>query len=208
MRFLLVLLVAFLALFTGSATAGHVKCEMCEYVIHSATDLIKQNFTTTEIVSNLEHACKFLPHKWTPTCQTVVDVYGLTIISQIINHETPDTICKQIKMCPKNKLIRTEEEKPAMLGFHWKHHHGHNPLKKFECRACDYAVKSAEKHILSGQNTADVERYVDQECNNFEIHEAIHICKKVIHESVNKIVTEIKKHETPGNVCKHTLHMC
>ncbi|KYQ90444.1 hypothetical protein DLAC_09067 [Tieghemostelium lacteum] len=209
MKTIIILSIILVSLCNHIASASLVSCEMCEFTVKAAEDLVAENFTTSEIMQNLEHACSFLPEKWAPTCEIIVNQYGLMIISGVINHETPQVACSQLRLCPRAtaaKGKKAQEKSSELLGFHW-HHHGHNPVKHYECKACDWAVKKSEGYVLSGKSEREVETLVDRDCDHFEIHEAVHICKKIIHESVKKIVEELKKHETPERVCK-TIHMC
>ncbi|EGG20243.1 saposin A [Cavenderia fasciculata] len=218
MKFLVLFTILALVFSATSATiqkqpqVGNAACDMCEYLVHTAEDLVFQNMSNTQVTRYLQTACKILPTKYAGLCEVMVEQYASQIIKKVLEFETPAVVCQQIQICGGQKEVEPIVKTPAVesvqnLGHHHHHHH-FNPLKKFECKACDYAVKHIESHVMRGEAIHDIERAVDLECDRFDIHEAIHICKKVVHESINKIVEHLLKHESPERVCKEQVHMC
>ncbi|EGC29695.1 hypothetical protein DICPUDRAFT_90392 [Dictyostelium purpureum] len=211
MRFLIALLLIIVA-FASNTFA--LQCEMCQYAIKAAEDLVDQNFTQNQILPYLNSACNLLPESWAAPCEIVVEQYGWQFIQKAIAHETPEVACTQLGLCVEVEAEVEVEEQEApvqtnMLGkWHWKKHHK-NPFKHLEkelkCKACHYVVGKADGYINREFNEA--KHAIDRECDVFELHPAVKYCKHIVDHELDKIFNEVRRHESPANVCKH-IHWC
>ncbi|EGG14098.1 hypothetical protein DFA_11862 [Cavenderia fasciculata] len=124
MRFLLALMLIFVAFFATNAEqmniqqemmldrkpiSNLVKCDVCHYVVKVAEDLLLKNHTTTQIVSHLETACTRLPHKWAKPCAKIVHNQAASIVRKLVQHEKPELVCKQLHFCKSAHLQEQED---------------------------------------------------------------------------------------------------
>eukprot|EP00043_Microstomoeca_roanoka_P000402 m.27633 g.27633 ORF g.27633 m.27633 type:complete len:573 (-) comp10289_c1_seq1:105-1823(-) len=80
-----------------SGDNGGTDCAVCTIVVA----LIEQyaelhNATASAAMSEI---CNLLPKTWQPNCKSLIDEVGPYIIEFIDNRETPDVVCKGIKVC-------------------------------------------------------------------------------------------------------------
>ncbi|EGG20807.1 hypothetical protein DFA_00672 [Cavenderia fasciculata] len=210
---------------------NQLKCDVCHYVVKATEDLVSRNYTQRQIVNHLESACHRLPHKWAKQCEHIVSANAVTIIKKLVAHETPDKVCKQIHMCKSmfgeepllQDLFEVESDSDsdsddsdyelfnlqAVEQLEKKHHKWHpkNPLKHLKCKACKMIASKAEKYVVAGRPAHEIEAAMDGECNHLGIHEAVKVCKSIVHSTMNHIIDEIKKHGDANHVCK-AVHMC
>ncbi|KAM9955681.1 hypothetical protein ACTFIW_002321 [Dictyostelium discoideum] len=187
----------------STTTVNALTCELCQFSVKAAEDLVTQNFTQSQIIPYLDSACSLLPNQWASNCELIVNTYGLSMIKLVLENETPEVACTQLGLCGSNSFF-TEAKKETLGKWHWNKHHI-NPIKKLECSACHFAVGKTENVVNKDINTARA--YVDGQCDTFAIKEAIHICKRIVDKEIGRIITELKNHESKETVCKH-IHMC
>ncbi|KAN0036166.1 hypothetical protein ACTA71_005468 [Dictyostelium dimigraforme] len=197
-------LLLLLSIITISTTIiNALTCELCQFSVKAAEDLVTQNFTKNQIIPYLDSACSLLPNQWASNCETIVNIYGLSMIKLVLENETPEVSCTQLGLCGSNSFL-SESKKETLGKWHWNKQNL-NPIKKLECSACHFAVGKAENVVNEDINTAKA--YVDSQCNAFGIKEAVRICKRIVDKEIVRIITELKNHESKGAVCKH-IHMC
>ncbi|EFA80607.1 transcription factor jumonji [Heterostelium album PN500] len=207
MKLLLTFVVIF-AIFATAQANAELKCDLCQFVVNHAEQLVLKNHTQTQIIHQMEKSCHKLPHKWSGQCVSLIDGYGPLIIQKLVEREDPKTVCNQIHLCKKHHVSIEEEVEETVddevpFGKVEKHHFpiGHHHFgKKLECKACDFLVKKAEHYYHLNQRVDEIESALDHECNYFEIKPAVHICKKVVHKATAHIIAEFKKSTSPGVV--------
>ncbi|XP_008694228.1 prosaposin isoform X1 [Ursus americanus] len=85
------------------AKAG-VYCEVCEYVVKEVVKLIDNNRTEEEILHALDKVCSKLPTSLSEECQEVVDTYGASILSILLQEASPELVCGMLHLCPTRGL--------------------------------------------------------------------------------------------------------
>ncbi|EFA80606.1 hypothetical protein PPL_06545 [Heterostelium album PN500] len=186
---------------------GDVQCVLCTYVVVYAEKLIMGNNTAADVINGLDQYCAMLPGTYSQTCHSFVRTYGALIIQNIINFETPSMICKQMMFCAAATTEVSEPQEPAVVQEMLQHHHHHKIEKKLECKACHYIASHAIKYVESGKTDDQIESALDSECNNFEIHAAVKVCKSVVHVAIKDLIRDLKNHVSAEDACKH-VHMC
>ncbi len=77
---------------------GPVECLMCKFITGEVEKLISDGKTEQEIIKELEKACAMLG-KFKNICDSLVDTYLPIIIKLLIEKETPEVVCKQLRLC-------------------------------------------------------------------------------------------------------------
>ncbi|XP_010587509.2 prosaposin [Loxodonta africana] len=81
-----------------------VYCEVCEYVVKEVAKLIDNNKTEEEIIRALEKVCSKLPTSMSEECQEVVDTYGSSILSILLQEVSPELVCSMLHLCSTQGL--------------------------------------------------------------------------------------------------------
>ncbi|KAF5929077.1 hypothetical protein HPG69_015550, partial [Diceros bicornis minor] len=86
-----------------------VYCEVCELVVKEVVKLIDNNRTEEEILHALHKVCSKLPASLSEECQEVVDTYGSSILSILLQEASPELVCSMLHLCSSQEL-------PALTG--------------------------------------------------------------------------------------------
>ncbi|XP_045437707.1 prosaposin isoform X4 [Pipistrellus kuhlii] len=81
-----------------------VLCEMCEYVVKELVKMIDSNKTEEEIIHAFDKVCSKLPKSLSEECQEVVDTYGRSILSILLQEASPELVCSMLQLCTKQGL--------------------------------------------------------------------------------------------------------
>ncbi|XP_008580803.1 PREDICTED: prosaposin isoform X4 [Galeopterus variegatus] len=93
-----------------------VYCEVCEYVVKEVVKLIDSNRTEEEIIHALDKVCSKLPASLSEECQEVVDTYGSSILSILLQEASPQLVCSMLHLCSSQGLPALTGEPRAWLG--------------------------------------------------------------------------------------------
>jgi saposin len=77
------------------------KCVLCEYVITTLAQRIKNNATEEEIKEELDRVCERMPKSVTKKCEEFVAEYGDLVISYLIQEMDPVGLCTEIHLCKR-----------------------------------------------------------------------------------------------------------
>eukprot|EP00070_Physeter_catodon_P002214 XP_007104534.1 prosaposin isoform X2 [Physeter catodon] len=81
-----------------------IYCEVCEYVVKEVVKLIDNNRTEEEIIHALDSVCSKLPASLSEECQEVVDTYGSSILSILLQEASPELVCSMLHLCSSRGL--------------------------------------------------------------------------------------------------------
>ncbi|KAM5240462.1 prosaposin isoform 1-T1 [Hipposideros larvatus] len=81
-----------------------VYCELCEYVVKEVVKLIDNNKTEEEIIHAFDTICSKLPVSLSDECQEVVDTYGRSILSILLQEASPELVCTMLHLCNSQQL--------------------------------------------------------------------------------------------------------
>ncbi|XP_019480981.1 PREDICTED: prosaposin isoform X1 [Hipposideros armiger] len=81
-----------------------VYCELCEYVVKEVVKLIDNNRTEEEIIHAFDTICSKLPVSLSDECQEVVDTYGRSILSILLQEASPELVCTMLHLCNSQQL--------------------------------------------------------------------------------------------------------
>ncbi|XP_006889030.1 PREDICTED: prosaposin [Elephantulus edwardii] len=74
-------------------------CEVCEYVVKEVVKLVDNNRTEEQIIHALEKVCSKLPTSMSEECQELVDTYGSSILSLLLEEASPELVCSMLHLC-------------------------------------------------------------------------------------------------------------
>lgn len=82
-----------------SCSNGLEPCPTCKIVIEALEKLLGQVISRSQIEKALEQVCTKVDAKFQPACKTIIDNFAFPIVETIIQHATPDTVCRVIRQC-------------------------------------------------------------------------------------------------------------
>lgn len=66
--------------------------------------MIDNNKTEEEIIHALDQVCSKLPASMSEECQEVVDTYGSSILSILLQEASPELVCSMLRLCTSQGL--------------------------------------------------------------------------------------------------------
>ncbi|KAK5582475.1 hypothetical protein RB653_004060 [Dictyostelium firmibasis] len=189
------------------------ECEACQIVIGYVENLVlHSNKTQGQIEQELEKLCNMVSPRYQPTCDSIVSVYTTQIIELIINKETPELICKQIKICITESEINTSELLTKFSEFAYKEIHSvvlkskspqlkqnNNIEVTVECEVCESLVGKIESYLSTNKSEDEIMQELDDACNymkNFEQQ-----CKQMVQDYVPELIEMMNTTEDPDKGC-------
>ncbi|KAM6184842.1 prosaposin [Rhynchocyon petersi] len=85
-------------------TKTEVYCEVCEYVMKELVKYLDNNRTETQIIHGLEKVCAKLPSSMSEECKELVDTYGSSILSLLMEEASPELVCSMLHLCSTQGL--------------------------------------------------------------------------------------------------------
>ena len=87
----------------GVATAhmtgnSGLECVACEWAVAKAEGFISSNMTEYAVEAVIDKVCQSVP-VITQTCENIVAEYWPYLVNLLLNKETPNVVCQQIKLC-------------------------------------------------------------------------------------------------------------
>ncbi|KAM9983186.1 hypothetical protein ACTFIZ_005799 [Dictyostelium cf. discoideum] len=188
------------------------ECEACQIVIGYVENLVlHSNKTQGEIEKELDKLCNMVSPRYKPTCDSIVSVYTTEIIQLILNKETPDLICKEIKVCVtewevnKTKLFSKIAE-IALKEIHSVAQKSKSPqliqnnLKSTtECEICQAFVSKLESYISTNKSEEEIMEDLDNACDYMKSFEQQ--CKQMVQDYVPELIEIMSTTEDPDKVC-------
>jgi hypothetical protein len=79
-------------------------CGLCEWGVTQIDSFLSSNYTETKIETAVTDLCNHLPGAFSSLCNQVVVPNIPTIINDLENKESPETICTQLNFCHEDEL--------------------------------------------------------------------------------------------------------
>lgn len=73
-------------------------------MVKEVVKLIDSNKTEEEIIEALDKVCSKLPTSLSEECQEVVDTYGRSILSILLQEASPELVCSMLQLCSAQGL--------------------------------------------------------------------------------------------------------
>jgi saposin len=193
--------VIFCLLAFAKAEENSQSCDICKYVVSTVEQYI--NASEAEIEKKLVQACGLLPPQYQQMCDTVVLLYGHTIIQYIVKYENASVVCAQLKLCTAKvepaTLVKTEEVQsevrvPAAVASDAK------------CTICVFVVSSVENYISTNKTEKEITDALAKLCNKLPQQYGTQ-CTAIVNEYTPYIIYYLKEKFPADKICK-TLGLC
>jgi len=174
----------------GTKSGNEFYCAACTFVTAQVENYLQQNNTESDILVFLEKDCKILVDKTlVAACQAVVAQYGPTIITMLINKESPDTICSQIGLCNSTKLFVVELKGDE------------------ECVICSWVVGQVEKYVQQNHTESEIMTFLVNDCTYLIKKSIIAECQSIVSTYGPDVINMVINDEDPQTVCDQ-VHLC
>ncbi|KAN0032187.1 hypothetical protein ACTFIV_006064 [Dictyostelium citrinum] len=214
MKILIIILLSILSLcYASNLKANPTECEACQVVIGYVENLVlHSNKTQDEIEKELDKLCNMVSPRYKPTCDSIVSVYTTEIIQLILNKETPDLICKEIKVCTTEWEINTSElfskiTEIAMKEIHsvaekaksFQNNKNNNMKSTTECDICQAFVSKLESYLSTNKSEEEIMEELENACDYMKGFEQQ--CKQMVQDYVPELIEIMSTTEDPDKVC-------
>ncbi|XP_052768278.1 uncharacterized protein LOC128208756 [Mya arenaria] len=177
----------------NNVQANAIECEACQEVMKYLDSQLQENKTEEHIKEVLKEVCSRMPSAISGECSKLVDQYTQLIIDYILLSESPDAICKSLRLCaqasvasmkqlPKPvhvKLVKDPQERPLKAGP--------------ECMLCEFVLKEIDNLLKGNMSEAAIKsalakvcslmpETIAEECDTFVNQYAAQIIDLLIHE--------------------------
>ncbi|KAF6110914.1 prosaposin [Phyllostomus discolor] len=129
-----------------------VTCELCEYVVKEIVKLIDSNKTEEEIIHTFDKICSKLPTSLSEECQEVVDTYGRSILSILLQEASPELVCNLLHLCASQRrqalTVRVAQQKDG--GF---------------CEVCKKLVGYLDQNLEKNSTKEEILAALEKGCN-------------------------------------------
>jgi cathepsin B len=164
---------------TVSGVNSGLECTVCEYALGWVEKEIAGNYTESKIEGALEKVCGLLPKSYTSMCDTLIESYTPELINFILEKESPDVICKLLKVCETTSVIKNS----------------------IECDLCDFAVGWVENKLPINATAQEVETLLTEVCNIVP-KEYQAGCQAIVQQYGTDLINMLLKEISPHAICK------
>jgi len=147
---------------------------------------LEDNATDAQIIAYLESFCKYVPG-YEAICDQIA-VYGVDWFVNFIRTHDPDTVCKQLGLCPKNSRSAIFATAPEDM-----------------CAECEILVQMIENWLEENTTVEEIEARLEAFCKYVPGYEQI--CDQLVVYGVEWFINFIDNNENPDQVCKQ-LKLC
>jgi len=141
------------------------------------------------IALTCHQVCSILPHSLSQECTTLLDQYGPVIIQKILNKESPDTICAQLKVCGQRQPQPVDSENGAS-----------------ECVICQYITSKVYGYLSEPVTEEHIAEALVKVCDVLPGAARV-ACESLLDSWSGDIVAFILAKEQPDVICRQ-LHAC
>jgi saposin len=159
-------------------------CEVCTLVIAEAEKMIASNYTEAKIIEVLDKVCKILPVGVRELCESMVTEYTPVLIRLLLEKESPDVICRQLKLCRVAPKLRGDSK----------------------CVLCKIVLAEVEKILADDRTQEAIEKALSKVCYLMpeEIRDP---CNAMVHDYLPLLIAYFEKKEPPETICRQ-IHIC
>uniref|UniRef100_A0A5F4W9K1 Prosaposin n=1 Tax=Callithrix jacchus TaxID=9483 RepID=A0A5F4W9K1_CALJA len=129
-----------------------VYCEVCEFLVKEVTKLIDNNKTEKEILDAFDKMCAKLPKSLSEECQEVVDTYGSSILSILMQEVSPEVVCSMLHLCSGMRLpaLTVHVTQPKDGGF---------------CEVCKKLVGYLDRNLEKNSTKEEILAALEKGCS-------------------------------------------
>uniref|UniRef100_A0A2K5RIA9 Prosaposin n=1 Tax=Cebus imitator TaxID=2715852 RepID=A0A2K5RIA9_CEBIM len=129
-----------------------VYCEVCEFLVKEVTKLIDNNKTEKEILNAFDKMCAKLPKSLSEECQEVVNTYGSSILSILMEEVSPEVVCSMLHLCSGTRLpaLTVHVTQPKDGGF---------------CEVCKKLVGYLDRNLEKNSTKEEILAALEKGCS-------------------------------------------
>uniref|UniRef100_A0A2K5PJE2 Prosaposin n=1 Tax=Cebus imitator TaxID=2715852 RepID=A0A2K5PJE2_CEBIM len=137
----------------GVPAKADVYCEVCEFLV-KMTKLIDNKKTEKEILNAFDKMCVKLPKSLSEECQEVVDMYGSSILSILLQEVSPEVACNMLHLCSSTWLpaLTVHLTQPKDGGF---------------CEVCKKLVGYLDRNLEKNSTKEEILPALEKGCSFF-----------------------------------------
>jgi saposin len=178
--------VAFVAAKPQKPHRPQTDCDICKTLIDAIESWIEDNKTISQIESDLDQVCAWVP-PFAPVCDQFV-AWGIPdIVNYIKNNEDPTTFCTQIGICAAKKAKAPKVSKAP------------KKPKDINCDMCTYVIQSMESWLEQNATVQQIEQNLETLCALIPGFTAQ--CDAIVLQEVPQIIQWIEQNESPNDIC-------
>jgi saposin len=164
-------------------------CSVCEIVAQVVENQLDNNATESEIQKKLDSLCSNLPDPYNGECTLIVNAYLTQMIQWIENNETPQVVCQQLSLCPKQ-----EEEEVK------------RDIEQNVCAVCELVVQVAESYVENNATQKEIEQALEAVCKDLPSPYKTE-CLLIAKSYLPQIIQWLENNEPPHTFCIQ-LNLC
>lgn len=104
--------------------ADVVECTVCQGATEAIEDMLNQNAAAFDLMRHLEKICNNLPPHYYQRCDTLVSVYGVSMVRQLKGHVEKEQVCVNMGLCGNTSgYVKLEDEIAKDDHVEKKHEH-------------------------------------------------------------------------------------
>jgi len=173
-------------------------CKVCEVVMKYAESYMTAHpgLNETDLVTELENLCHFLPGNDSKKCDSFVSLMGPLIYTELKKGTPPEQLCHDIKLCDSADFQHSAPEV--------------TPKSSNEtCKMCEDIVKYSEVYLQKHPNTNETAFLADLEhiCGLIPNKNESASCDRVVKLFGTIIYNELKRGTAPAQIC-HDVKLC
>ncbi|XP_021115243.1 prosaposin isoform X4 [Heterocephalus glaber] len=142
-----------------------VTCEACVYVVKKVVELIDNNSTEAKIIHALDSVCSVLPASMSEVCEEMVETYGTSLMSLLLQELSPKQVCIELRLCMSGKGRLGQPKLPALRRLHLPAAHV-APLKDgVFCEMCKKLVGYLEHNLEKNSTKQEILGALEKGCS-------------------------------------------
>eukprot|EP01111_Echinosteliopsis_oligospora_P011537 TRINITY_DN382_c0_g1_i2.p1 TRINITY_DN382_c0_g1~~TRINITY_DN382_c0_g1_i2.p1 ORF type:complete len:509 (-),score=124.52 TRINITY_DN382_c0_g1_i2:66-1592(-) len=172
-------------------------CSICQFLADEIIEYNNQNYSMTDILSELNGDCKALMNpSWVSSCQQMVTDDAQTMIPYLKSSDATGA-CQHFGLCPAPqhsslKVAPKEEE----------------PIKgEIECGVCTFIASKVEEYLEENKTESEIEAQLNKDCRIFSKKTWIATCDGLVDEFAPEII-ELAENKYPADVICQDIKFC
>lgn len=179
--------------------AGKEECLYCQYSMELVHSLLDMNGTKDAIILGLDDVCHTLPSNWRNTCDSIVELYADSFITQLQKQNLSE-VCSMLSICNGNVGVSMYPH-AKMAAVAAVNHTGGST-----CSICEVTVELLSKLLNNPTISADVIQAAEEVCKAAPKTSRAK-CESIISLYGPYFVKMLAEFTNPKIVCQ-AVHLC
>jgi len=167
-------------------------CVLCEYVIDTLDDYVKDGKNEAEIKKAVESICEKMPGSIRKKCDSFIEKYEPAIVSFIVNEIESSKICSLLHLCDNQNFIQNNRLDTLS--------------KDSNCEMCEFAMHEVFSILTNKDDQDMVKNVLESIC--YRLPDSIErSCEDFVEKYTSTIINLIVSGLTPDGICS-ALNLC